>query len=156
LPPEPAISGMLALFAGHFVVDALDVEVHAENLRIGHMVAVLALDGLSIRVHDRTLNGCSLPEVMAAWVSSAIFFTSSGAPPVCSPPPADGNTNFHTPWAVETNYYMDLGFLPESIRYFEVSCRAGWYGPPTCNLSPGVSNNSGSEQSASAGITVKF
>jgi hypothetical protein len=69
---------------------------------------------------------------------------------------ADGNTNFHTPWAVETNYYMDLGFLPESIRYFEVGCRAGWYGPPTCNLSPGVSNNSGSEQSASAGITVKF
>jgi hypothetical protein len=42
---------------------------------------------------------------------------------------ADGNTDFHTTWAVEVNYYMDLGFLPESIRYFAVSGRAGWYGP---------------------------
>ena len=41
----------------------------------------------------------------------------------------DGNTNFNTTWAVETNYYMDLGFLPESIQYFAISGRAGWYGP---------------------------
>ena len=32
-------------------------------------------------------------------------------------------------WAVEINYYMDLGFLPESINYFAISGRAGWYGP---------------------------
>jgi hypothetical protein len=133
---------------------------------------------------------------------------------------ADGNTDYHTTWAVETNYYMDLGFLPESVRYFAISGRAGWYGPkgnqdapltttggtatktelnsepirltfdaskaflgakyshfaevwvayrywqnkfgldhslsPTCNIAPGVSNNSCTEQSASAGITVKF
>jgi hypothetical protein len=42
---------------------------------------------------------------------------------------ADGNTNFHTTWAVEMNYYMDLGFLPESVRYFAISGRAGFYGP---------------------------
>ncbi|MBR1222752.1 hypothetical protein JQ557_32455 [Bradyrhizobium sp. U87765 SZCCT0131] len=41
----------------------------------------------------------------------------------------DGNTHFHPTWAVEINYYMDLGFLPESLRYFAVSGRAGFYGP---------------------------
>jgi hypothetical protein len=42
---------------------------------------------------------------------------------------ADGNTDFKTTWAVETNYYMDLGFLPESMQYFSISGRAAWYGP---------------------------
>lgn len=42
---------------------------------------------------------------------------------------ADGNTNFDTTWAVETNYYMDLGFLPENMQYFSISGRAAWYGP---------------------------
>jgi hypothetical protein len=42
---------------------------------------------------------------------------------------ADGNTHFKPTWAVEVNYYMDLGFLPESVRYFAVSGRAGFYGP---------------------------
>jgi len=41
----------------------------------------------------------------------------------------DGNTDFKTTWAVETNYYMDLGFLPESMQFFSISGRAGWYGP---------------------------
>jgi hypothetical protein len=41
----------------------------------------------------------------------------------------DGNTNFHTTWAVEINYYMDLGFLPENMQYFAISGRAGFYGP---------------------------
>ena len=41
----------------------------------------------------------------------------------------DGNTEFKVTWAVELNYYMDLGFLPESMRYFSVSGRAGFYGP---------------------------
>jgi hypothetical protein len=42
---------------------------------------------------------------------------------------SDGNTQFNATWALEINYYMDLGFLPESIRYFAVSGRAGFYGP---------------------------
>ncbi len=42
---------------------------------------------------------------------------------------ADGNTDFKTTWAVEINYYMDLGFLPESMQYFAISGRAGFYGP---------------------------
>ena len=42
---------------------------------------------------------------------------------------ADGNTRFHTTWAVEINYYMDLGFLPENMQYFAISGRAGFYGP---------------------------
>src|SRR5450432_2588198 len=33
----------------------------------------------------------------------------------------DGNTDFKTTWAVETNYYMDLGFLPPSVQYFAIS-----------------------------------
>ena len=39
-----------------------------------------------------------------------------------------GHTHFNPTWAVETNYYMDLGFLPESMRYFSISGRAAWYG----------------------------
>jgi hypothetical protein len=42
---------------------------------------------------------------------------------------ADGNTNFRTTWALEINYYMDLGFLPENLQYFSISGRAGFYGP---------------------------
>jgi hypothetical protein len=41
----------------------------------------------------------------------------------------DGNTNFKTTWAVEINYYMDLGFLPPNLQYFAISGRAGFYGP---------------------------
>jgi hypothetical protein len=41
---------------------------------------------------------------------------------------ADGNTKYNATWAVETNYYMDLGFLPENMQYFSISGRAGWYG----------------------------
>jgi hypothetical protein len=41
----------------------------------------------------------------------------------------DGNTQFSATWALEINYYMDLGFLPEQINYFSVSGRAGFYGP---------------------------
>ncbi|MBV9461506.1 MAG: hypothetical protein JO141_28890, partial [Bradyrhizobium sp.] len=40
----------------------------------------------------------------------------------------DGNTSFKPTWAVETNYYMDLGFLPESVQYFSISGRMAWYG----------------------------
>jgi hypothetical protein len=42
---------------------------------------------------------------------------------------SDGNTNFNTTWAVEINYYMDLGFLPPEMQYFAISGRAGFYGP---------------------------
>lgn len=42
---------------------------------------------------------------------------------------ADGNTSFRPTWAVETNYYMDLGFLPPSMQFFSISGRAAWYGP---------------------------
>ena len=41
----------------------------------------------------------------------------------------DGNTSYKPTWAIETNYYMDLGFLPENMQYFSISGRAGWYGP---------------------------
>lgn len=41
----------------------------------------------------------------------------------------NGNTNYRTTWAVEINYYMDLGFLPPGMDYFSVSGRAAWYGP---------------------------
>jgi hypothetical protein len=35
---------------------------------------------------------------------------------------------FKTTWAVETDYYMDLGFLPENMQYFSISGRTAWYG----------------------------
>jgi hypothetical protein len=41
---------------------------------------------------------------------------------------SDGNTKYNATWAVETNYYMDLGFMPESMNYFSISGRAAWYG----------------------------
>ncbi len=41
----------------------------------------------------------------------------------------DGNIEYSTTWAVETNYYMDLGFLPPSMQFFSISGRAAWYGP---------------------------
>jgi hypothetical protein len=56
-----------------------------------------------------------------------------GIPGACS---TDGETSFNTTWAVEINYYMDLGFLPESINYFAVSGRAGFYGPKGNQNSP--------------------
>ncbi len=41
---------------------------------------------------------------------------------------SDGNVKYNATWAVETNYYMDLGFLPPSMQFFSISGRAGWYG----------------------------
>ena len=55
---------------------------------------------------------------------------------------ADGNTKFKTTWAVEINYYMDLGFIPEGYQFFSISGRAGFYGPkgdsnaPLVNIMP--------------------
>jgi len=55
------------------------------------------------------------------------------APAIAYPSPGanclvDGNRSFDPTWAVEINYYMDLGFLPENMQYFSISGRAGWYG----------------------------
>jgi hypothetical protein len=41
---------------------------------------------------------------------------------------SDGNVSYRPTWAVEVNYYMDLGFLPPSMQFFSISGRAGWYG----------------------------
>ena len=41
---------------------------------------------------------------------------------------ADANTNYKTTWAIETNYYMDLGFLPPDWQFWSISGRAAWYG----------------------------
>jgi hypothetical protein len=41
---------------------------------------------------------------------------------------ADGDRQYQPTWAIETNYYMNLGFLPESVRYFSISGRATWTG----------------------------
>jgi hypothetical protein len=40
----------------------------------------------------------------------------------------DGNRSFNPTWAIETNYYMDLGFLPENMQFWSISGRAAWYG----------------------------
>jgi len=129
----------------------------------------------------------------------------------------DGNRSFNPTWAVEINYYMDLGFLPPNMQFFSISGRAGWYGEKgnenqplpgvktaielnsepirltfdaskafmgdkyshfvdlwvayrywqnkfgidhkasgVCNVSPGVSNNSCTEETVYGGVTVKF
>jgi hypothetical protein len=144
--------------------------------------------------------------------------TGAGAGVTCL---LSGNTEYNGTWAVETNYYMDLGFFPESLQYFAISGRAAWYGPkgnqnaplgvagggtatatefnsepirltfdaskafmgpkysqfvttwvayrywqnkfgldhntsPQCLLAPGVSNNTCTESTVYAGVTVKF
>ncbi|HWZ39991.1 MAG TPA: hypothetical protein VNY08_16995 [Bradyrhizobium sp.] len=48
----------------------------------------------------------------------------------------DGNTSFNATWAIETNYYMDLGFLPENMQYFSISGRAAWYGKKGTDTNP--------------------
>lgn len=48
----------------------------------------------------------------------------------------NGNTEFKGTWAVEINYYMDLGFLPPSLDYFSVSGRAGFYGKKGNEVAP--------------------
>ena len=42
---------------------------------------------------------------------------------------SDGNVSYNPTWAVEINYYMDLGFLPPNMQFWSISGRAGWYGP---------------------------
>jgi len=57
---------------------------------------------------------------------------------------ADGNLSYRPTWAIETNYYMDLGFLPEAYQFFSISGRAAWYGPKGPDTSPlqnNVANN---------------
>ena len=56
-------------------------------------------------------------------------FAPAGA---CLP---DGNTRFKGTYAVETNYYMDLGFLPEYLP-FSISGRAAIYGPKGSSNAP--------------------
>ena len=62
-----------------------------------------------------------------AFDSCASIFQQPGVPGVTCL--TDGNTDFKWTWAVEINYYMDLGFLPENMQYFSISGRAGFYGP---------------------------
>jgi hypothetical protein len=71
-------------------------------------------------------------------------FTQCGvgfAGPIVYPAPGancliDGNRSFKPTWAVETNYYMDLGFLPESFQFWSISGRAAWYGPKGTENNP--------------------
>jgi len=49
---------------------------------------------------------------------------------------SDGNTKYKPTWAVETNYYMDLGFLPENMQFFSISGRAAWYGRKGTDTEP--------------------
>jgi hypothetical protein len=62
---------------------------------------------------------------------------------------SDGNTDFKWTWALEINYYMDLGFLPENWQYFSVSGRAGFYGPKGDSNQPLVFNGVGVASTAS-------
>ncbi|WP_375779434.1 hypothetical protein ACE103_11095 [Bradyrhizobium sp. ma5] len=41
----------------------------------------------------------------------------------------DGVAHFSPTWGLDVNYYMDLDFLPESLRYFSISGRASIRGP---------------------------
>lgn len=65
-------------------------------------------------------------------------FLQAGPLPGGFPGIPDGVTRFNPTWAVEMNYYMDLGFLPESLNYFSISGRAGFYGPKGTGAGPGV------------------
>jgi hypothetical protein len=69
---------------------------------------------------------------------------------------ADGNTKFNWTWAVEINYYMDLGFLPENFQYFSVSGRAGWYGPKGDSNAPLATNTPSKTELNSEPIRLTF
>ena len=49
---------------------------------------------------------------------------------------SDGNVSYRATWAVEINYYMDLGFLPPNMQYFSISGRAAWYGKKGTDTEP--------------------
>jgi hypothetical protein len=69
-----------------------------------------------------------------AFIQCGGIYTAGPVPGFsCSP---DGNTSYPATWAVETNYYMDLGFLPENMQFFSISGRAAWYGPKGNQNSP--------------------
>jgi hypothetical protein len=58
-------------------------------------------------------------------------FTQCGSA-YAAPAPAcnlSGEEHFANTWAVESNYAMDLGFLPESMQFFMISGRFAFYGP---------------------------
>ena len=67
----------------------------------------------------------------------------------------NGNTNYRTTWAVEINYYMDLGFLPPGMDYFSISGRAAWYGPKgDSNSLPALSDRADSAPPLSPNSTA--
>ena len=68
------------------------------------------------------------PLLYKEWNHNA-FLTPSFVAAAGGPGILDGNLDYRPTWAVEVNYYMDLGFLPPELRYFAISGRAGWYGP---------------------------
>jgi nucleoside-specific outer membrane channel protein Tsx len=53
--------------------------------------------------------------------------------------PVDGNTDFDGTWAIETNYSMDLGFLPAALP-LTFSGYANFYGPKGTGISSLVPN----------------
>jgi len=75
---------------------------------------------------------------------------------------SDGNTTFKTTWALEINYYMDLGFLPPDMQYFAISGRAGFYGPKgdanglPLNSGPGVASTATKMEINSEPIRLTF
>ncbi len=68
------------------------------------------------------------PLIYKEWNHNATL-TPGFVAPTGFPGLFSGAIDYRPTWAVETNYYMDLGFLPESMQYFSISGRAGWYGP---------------------------
>lgn len=55
------------------------------------------------------------------------YYTPAFAGPFPGVP--DGSVEYRGSWAVEMNYDMNLGFLPENMQFFSISGRAGFYGP---------------------------
>ncbi|OJW60414.1 MAG: hypothetical protein BGO65_15300 [Afipia sp. 64-13] len=90
-------------------------------------------------------NHSAFTQCGAGWQlpASAVAYPSPGANCL-----TDGNRRFKPTWAVEVNYYMDLGFLPESMRYFSISGRAGWYGPKGYENNPLVGTKTAIELNA--------
>lgn len=69
------------------------------------------------------------------WDHNAFLTPAFSAP---FPGIPDGRVEYNGGWAVEMNYYMDLGFLPENLQYFAISGRAGFYGPKGNGAPAGV------------------
>ncbi|KJC55932.1 hypothetical protein UP10_36730 [Bradyrhizobium sp. LTSPM299] len=75
------------------------------------------------------------PQFYKGWQYTGSYTSAVLGPAYPGAP--NGWLDYNGTWSIDMNYYMDLGFLPETIP-LAVSGRFTWIGPLATGLSPGV------------------